>query len=239
MQNLKSKIIFIVVLVLCIFSFFAISKVAIIHNNDTDSIKFKEEYESLNGKKYKNKKIRDVKIEKDNPFVYKTAEEIVDLIENGESFIVYFGFSKCPWCRSIIETFIKTAKENNIDKIYYVDIEEIRNVIEYDKDGNLVTTKNGTPDYYDLVNKLNSVLNQYTLNNNGEEVAIGEKRIYAPNVVLVNNGEPVEMIDPIENIIKDPASEITKEQKEEMSNKIKCLFSCMKKGNTCSIKTKC
>ena len=31
----------------------------------------------------------------------------------------------------------------------------------------------------------------------------------------------------------------TKEQKEEMSNKIKCLFSCMKKGNTCSIKTKC
>ena len=57
MQNLKSKIIFIVVLVLCIFSFFAISKVAIIHNNDTDSIKFKEEYESLNGKKYKNKKI--------------------------------------------------------------------------------------------------------------------------------------------------------------------------------------
>lgn len=47
------------------------------------------------------------------------------------------------------------------------------------------------------------------------------------------------MIDPIENIIKDPASEITKEQKEEMSNKIKCLFSCMKKGNTCSIKTKC
>ena len=50
MQNLKSKIIFIVVLVLCIFSFFAISKVAIIHNNDTDSIKFKEEYESLNGK---------------------------------------------------------------------------------------------------------------------------------------------------------------------------------------------
>ena len=122
MQNLKSKIIFIVVLVLCIFSFFAISKVAIIHNNDTDSIKFKEEYESLNGKKYKNKKIRDVKIEKDNPFVYKTAEEIVDLIENGESFIVYFGFSKCPWCRSMIETFIKTAKENNIDKIYYVDI---------------------------------------------------------------------------------------------------------------------
>lgn len=187
----------------------------------------------------KNIKIRDVKIEKDNPFVYKTAEEIVDLIENGESFIVYFVFSKCPWCRSMIETFIKTAKENNIDKIYYVDIEEIRNVIEYDKDGNLVTTKNGTPDYYDLVNKLNSVLNQYTLNNNGEEVAIGEKRIYAPNVVLVNNGEPVEMIDPIENIIKDPASEITKEQKEEMSNKIKCLFSCMKKGNTCSIKTKC
>ena len=110
MQNLKSKIIFIVVLVLCIFSFFAIYKVAIIHNNDTDSIKFKEEYESLNGKKYKNKKIRDVKIEKDNPFVYKTAEEIVDLIENGESFIVYFGFSKCPWCRSMIETFIKTAK---------------------------------------------------------------------------------------------------------------------------------
>ena len=42
MQNLKSKIIFIVVLVLCIFSFFAISKVAIIHNNDTDSIEMLE-----------------------------------------------------------------------------------------------------------------------------------------------------------------------------------------------------
>ena len=141
MQNLKSKIIFIVVLVLCIFSFFAISKVAIIHNNDTDSIKFKEEYESLNGKKYKNKKIRDVKIEKDNPFVYKTAEEIVDLIENGESFIVYFGFSKCPWCRSMIETFIKTAKENNIDKIYYVDMSNALNKKFASDTGNSSATK--------------------------------------------------------------------------------------------------
>ena len=85
--------------------------------------KFKEEYESLNGKENKNGKIhRTITIDKDNPFEYASAEKIVKMIEDKKTFYVYFGDPLCPWCRSVLEKFIEVAKKNNIDKVYYVKI---------------------------------------------------------------------------------------------------------------------
>ena len=48
----------------------------------TDAIKFKREYESLNNKKIENTnyKHRELHIPRDNPFVYKTADDIVKLM---------------------------------------------------------------------------------------------------------------------------------------------------------------
>ena len=50
----------------------------------TDSIRFKEEYESLNGtiREKDGKTIRSISITENNPMIYKTAEELVNMINN-------------------------------------------------------------------------------------------------------------------------------------------------------------
>ncbi len=51
----------------------------------TDSIKFKEEYEALNGTKNSNgQQIRSILIDEDNPLIYAEAKDIVSMIENKE-----------------------------------------------------------------------------------------------------------------------------------------------------------
>ena len=81
--------------------------------NQSDSKKFKNEYESLNGTKVEGKSVRKVNIDKNNPFIYSSAEEVAKKIENKETFAVYFGFKECPWCRSVIESLIE---DNNWNK---------------------------------------------------------------------------------------------------------------------------
>ena len=60
-------------------------------DNTQDALKFKEEYESLNGQiSTTDKAYRTIEIDKDNPFVYTDCESLVKLINDGESFVVYF-----------------------------------------------------------------------------------------------------------------------------------------------------
>lgn len=167
-------------------------------SNNKDSLKFKEEYESLNGTKtsYSDSNYRSVNISKRNPFVYSTADDILDMINNKETFYVYFGSSYCPWCRSVIEEAINSSIDNKIDKIYYVDIwdgfhnEILRDTYEIDSEGNVRKTKNGTGTYYKLLKKFDNVLEDYTLtDDSSREVNVGEKRIFAPNFIYVENGK--------------------------------------------------
>ena len=114
-------------------------------SNNKDSLKFKEEYESLNGTKtsYSDSNYRSVNISKRNPFVYSTADDILGMINNKETFYVYFGSSYCPWCRSVVEEAINSSIDNKIDKIYYVDIwdgfhnEILRDTYEIDSEGHI------------------------------------------------------------------------------------------------------
>lgn len=167
-------------------------------SNNNDSLKFKEEYESLNGTKtsYSDSNYRSVNISKRNSFVYSTADDILDMINNKETFYVYFGSSYCPWCRSVIEEAINSSIDNKIDKIYYVDIwdgfhnEILRDTYEIDSEGNVRKTKNGTDTYYKLLKKFDNVLENYTLtDDSSHEVNVGEKRIFAPNFIYVENGK--------------------------------------------------
>ncbi len=202
----------------------------------TDAIKFKEEYESLNGTKSSSgKTIRTLSIPEDNPFIYATADEIVEKMDKKETFVVYFGFAKCPWCRSMLEQFIKSAKDNNIDKIYYVDVYDIRDLYELDKDNKPVEKESGTESYKTLIKTMADVLSDYILTmDSGEEVPTGEKRIYAPNVVAVVNGEAEQMVEGIAEGLEDPYSKLTEEMKSSSYNSFKCLWECLgKEANVC------
>ncbi len=201
-----------------------------------DSDKFKEEYESQNGKKSKSgKEYRKVSIPEDNPFVYATAEEIIKKIDNKETFIVYFGFSTCPWCRSVIEELIKCANDSDVDKIYYVDIKDIRDTREINKDSEIETTKEGTKGYMELLDKLDEVLDEYTVtvtDSEEDEISLEEKRIYAPNLVAVVNGKATKLEDGISNKLTDPYMELTDEIKKDIYGKFKCVFKCLEEAET-------
>lgn len=205
----------------------------VISNDIKDSEKFKEEYESQNGKKSKSgKENRKVSISEDNPFIYTTAEEISKKMDNKETFIVYFGFSTCPWCRSIIEELIKCAKDSKVDKIYYVDVLDIRDTKELDEDGTIKTTKEGTKGYKELIDKMSNVLSDYTTTKEGEEISLEEKRIYAPNVIAVVNGKATKLEEGISEELKDPYMELTEEMKKYTYNSFKCIFKCLEEAET-------
>ena len=146
---MKKKVVvasIIVLIVAILISLLYINKV-----HSTDSYKFKKEYEKLNNQKNESgKTIRKLSISTNNPIKYSTAKEIVKKIENKETFVVYFGFAECPWCRSVINNLIQAAKNKNIDTVYYVDVENIRDIKEL-KDGKVTTTKKGDKHYLELL----------------------------------------------------------------------------------------
>ena len=80
---------------------------------------FAYEYNSLNGEGNEYGKYRKINIPENNPFKEVSIDKINNMVNNKESFIVYFGFPECPWCRSMLETFTYLAKKNHIKTIYY------------------------------------------------------------------------------------------------------------------------
>ncbi len=182
-----------------------------------DAMKFKKEYESFNGKKNDYFKYRNLSISEKNPFIYTTAEDIVKRIEKKETFIVYFGDPECPWCRSVIEQAVKSANDNNVNKIYYVKMwdgfhnEKLRDVYELENDKPVLKSK-GTDAYYKLLNYFGDLLEDYTLTDeSGNSVNVGEKRIFAPNFILVENGETKKVIQGISEKQQSYNSELNTE----------------------------
>ena len=205
-----------------------------------DALKFKEEYESLNGVDNNGKTVRAVSISDDNPFVYKEAKDIVKMINNKETFIVYFGFAKCPWCRSIIETLIKVADDYNVDTIYYVDVLEIRDILKLDDNNNIVTDREGSKDYMKLIKLLDNVLSDYNLTDaDGNIISTNEKRIYAPNVVSVVKGESTLLGTGISDSQEDGYQELTSDMLDEEYDKLSKVMEELDESTVCSTDSKC
>jgi thiol-disulfide isomerase/thioredoxin len=207
---MKYRILMCVCLIISIFTLTACSK-----NDSTDNsaaVSFKEEYESLNGTTNESgKEHRTITIDEDNPYVKVSADKIVEMIENKETFYVYFGANWCPWCRSVLEKSIEVDKDNNIKTIYYVDITDIRDTLEY-VDKKIETTQSGSDAYYKLIELLDNVLDDYTLyDGNNKEVETNEKRIYAPNFIYVKNGNAVKKISAISEAQTDSRETLTDE----------------------------
>ena len=242
-SKISKKNIIIVVLVAVITLLVLASIITIYNNKNIDALKFKEEYESINGttREKDGKTIRSITIPKNNPMVYSDADKIVDMINNKETFVVYFGFNDCPWCRSVITTLIDVANDEGLDKIYYVDVKEIRGMKSVAEDGSIKTDIKGTKGYYKLLEKLDGLLSDYTLmDKDGNQVLAGEKRIYAPNVVAIVNGKAEKLESGISDKQTDGYMKLTEEMKKETYDKFKCLIKCVTESNkSCSPKSGC
>ena len=205
----------------------------------SDAHKFKTEYEKLNGETSKSgKEYRSVSISRKNKMKYATAEDIVKKIDNNDTFVVYFGFATCPWCRSMVTNLVDMSIDKGIE-VYYVDVLEIRDTLEL-VDGEVKRTKEGTKGYMDLLERLNLVLSDYSLKNeDGEDLQTNEKRIYAPNVVAVVNGTAQKMVEGVSSKLTDPYHELTDEMIKESKEQLKCIFKCLEENNVCKKESAC
>lgn len=173
-------------------------------NANADALKFKKEYESLNGEKL------DVTISEGNKMKYATWEEVMELLEHGTG-VIYFGFPECPWCRNAVPVLLNSAEDTNIEEILYFNARSIRDVKHLDEYGNIVTDKEGTPEYYQLVEKLSPVLEPYE-GLNDDTI----KRLYFPTVVFVKDGNLLgSQIGTVKSQI-DPSVKLTKAQSDEL-----------------------
>ena len=101
----------------------------------------------------------------DNLYVYRTYDELIKILENGTG-VVLLGFPECPWCQRYAVYLNEVAKELDYEKIYYYNILEDRT--------------NNTEEYQKIVSLIEEHLHY------DEE---GNKRIYVPSVIALNQGE--------------------------------------------------
>ena len=202
----------IIVLLLIILSLGCVRK------ENSYSINFKEEYEILNDITNKNgKQHRSVSIDKNNPYQKVTPKDVIDKIESKETFYLYVGDSLCPWCRSVIEKSIEVANNKKIDKIYYIEIwDDEGNEILRDKyqlnDGKVEKIKDGTDEYYKMLDYFEYLLSDYTLTDeDGKKVSVGEKRIFAPNFIYIEYGTAKKLVEGISDKQKDSREELTED----------------------------
>ena len=165
-------------------------------NKESDAIRFKKEYESLNSKKSASgHKIKNIKISKKNPIKYSNYDEVIDVIKN-KTGVIYLGYPECPWCRTALPVLLEAANDYKIDTIYYINIKDDRDYYEV-KNGKVVYQKDesgkekkGSDGYFKLVKVLDKELKDYIIKDeDGKEYNVGEKRIYVPFIVFVHEGK--------------------------------------------------
>lgn len=178
-----------------------------------EEIKFKEEYESLNSKynEYSQSYYTNIKIIENSNVEYKEATEIIEIIKTGTG-VIYFGFPECPWCRNLVPILVNKLSEYNVP-FYYYNAYDIRDTKHLDENGNVVTDKQGTIEYYEIVNLLSDFLGEYSgLNDNTI------KRLYFPTVVFVKEGKVLDIhIGTLDNQ-SNPNVDLTEEQILELGS---------------------
>jgi len=220
----KKNKIFVISLIVLILAVVGVAIYIICNNKkeeNLDAKKFQNEYMELNGKEIYGFKYVEVDISENNTVKYVNEEEVVELLENGSG-IIYFGFATCPWCRSLVTTLTKVAEEKK-ETIYYLDISNIRSKFEI-KDGKLNKVSEGTKGYYEILRVLDNELEQYYLTENDKKYDTNEKRLYAPTLVAVKDGEIKSMhVDTVESQ-KSGFDKLTDEQKAELRKIIEDLM---------------
>lgn len=194
-----------------------------------DEIKFKQEYESLNGKEIaENYSLKNVEIISDNNIKYVKDDEILNLLNKGTN-VIYFGWADCNWCRSIVPTLIDVLKDNNIEKLYYYDFKNLRSAYEKNTDKGKVSIYEGILDV--IGEDITSLFGEDSLRSN-------EKKILAPTVVFIKDGEYVGLHVKSVDSQEESTDELTKKQIKELYGKYQTLINLLK-DNVCSTEEGC
>lgn len=222
----------IIVISICIYSIINNN-----HINKSDANKFRTEYMELNDKinETNGETYPIVNISADNTVKYIKPKEAVKMLKEGSG-IIYFGYNTCPWCRSLVSTLTEVANERN-EKIYYVDIKDIRSTFIIDN-GKLTKNKKGTKDYYNILDELDDYLEEYFLEDEvGNKYDTEEKRLYAPTIIAVSGGNVTSVHIGTVPSQKSGYDKLNEDEIKELENIITDLIAkknevvCMKENN--------
>lgn len=186
----------------------------------SDALKFKEEFERYNGATYSgvyDGNLINVSIPEDNPFVYKTDKEIVDIMKNDDAYIL-FGYATDPLTRKSIEVLIDALKEKKVNTVYYVDIEDIRD--EYSISWPTELVNKGTEGYQQIKEILGDVLNEYYVNDFAKNMRYdtGDVGLYSPTFIAISKGSVVGFHEIVNEVLDNYYSELTESEKETLKN---------------------
>jgi len=236
----KNKIVLISIIIITVLVLGGCVYSVITNKNEvnSDAVKFMNEYTELNGKinEYNGATYVNVELPESNTFKYATEEKAIELLKE-KSGVIYFGFSTCPWCRSLVSTLGRVAKEEN-ETIYYLDILNIRSSFEV-KDGKLNKLKEGSKGYYELLELLDEELESFVLEDEeANKFDTGEKRLYAPTLVAFNQGKITSVhVGTVESQISG-YDELTDDQIKELEDIILALINSKNEKKVCT-KDKC
>lgn len=213
-------------------------------NNNSDALKFKKEYESLNNIKKENSDVKynSISIDENNPIKYVDTKEALKVLDM-DNVILYVGANWCPWCRNAVPVLFEVSKKYKVDTIYYLNLDDEKSSFEI-KDGKLVKTVDGTESYYELLDRLSDRLRDYKLSDkDNNEYDTGEKRIYMPYVLGIKDGKVInDHIGTVDlNDNQTAYDKLTDEQNNELidiySNIFDDVFGINK--DTCKIDEEC
>lgn len=202
------KTISIIISILIIIGLMVVGLLSIIDEEQQisgDSLKFKEEYELLNGKYYEeyDLTLSSMAIATDNPMIYINENEIINKLTEG-THIIYLGFPECEWSRKALPVLLNFAKKNKIRTIYYYNFSTIISDYEKGKNEEKVNL------YKEIVNILKD-----NIDNTYED---GTKKLTAPMVVFIKDGEITGNHYKLVESYEDYKLDLTKEQTEELFN---------------------
>ena len=242
----KTKILVGVLLVLgAVASIINVVRLTMLDKPRQAALDFKEEYEAANGKVIKGDlKQRNLDIPEDNPYIKTNIKEIVDKINNKESFYLYVGDSLCPWCRSGLIKMIEVAKKEGIKDIYYIDFwddnhkEILRDLYEVEVDGKKVKfnkTQDAVEGYDELVAATSEFLQDYTIDKDGKTYNVGVKRTYGGDHFKFENGKCTKYVslrsDKLENALGELTEEVLKDQETKFTEFFKDSNACYGQSN--------
>ena len=198
------KLVLSIVMIVMVIGMASSCTVKPVEEKNEDAIKFKEEYEALN------KDSIEMNVPSNNKMKYATYEEVIELLESGTG-VIYFGFPECPWCRNAVPVLINSAMDTDLEEVLYFNALSIRDKKHLDENGNIVVDKEGTAEYYKLLEKLSAVLGPYDGLNDSSI-----KRLYFPTVVFVKGGKIILAHEGTLESQTDPTKSLSKKQKDEL-----------------------
>lgn len=189
----------------------------------TDNIRFKEEYESINGQLNESgKTITTIEIDENNSIKYIEQQEVIDSLING-THVVYFGWPECSWCRRALPVLIDTVNQYPGMRIYYFSIRQAREDYENGVDRQLAAL-------YKEVSKV-LLMSEIDFSEISEVDDNGVLKIVASMLIFVKDGEVIGAHRRTVESHFDSYEELTKAQIAELKDIYDCYLQEMVSDN--------